>query len=371
MTDLALASMEIHGFRVFQHLCIERLGRVNLVTGKNNVGKTCLLEALRLYARRGALPTMRDLLEARDESRHLAIQWATGVSSPSARYLFYGRHDLSQQAAPIRIGPLNAPDEMLTIAVSWFEEFVDKDGQRRLHLRKAQPGPTDTLIPGLDIRMGKKLILNYPLEIDLPDIRYVVTKRQGEGIPHVFISADGLHRKRVGQLWDSIALTDMEQTVLEALRIIAPEVERVSLVVNQEQAEERIPIVKTAGTDEPFPLRSLGEGMNRLFGIALALVNAKGGLLLIDEVESGLHYSVHPALWQLILRAAQRLNVQVFATTHSWDCIEGFQQAAQEHPEDALLISLRAKRNAPGQAAAVLFDRGELGIVTRDRIEVR
>ena len=52
--------------------------------------------------------------------------------------------------------------------------------------------------------------------------------------------------------------------------------------------------------------------MQRTFGIALALVNARNGLLLIDEFENGLHYLVQPDLWRLIFQVARRLNVQVF-----------------------------------------------------------
>jgi AAA15 family ATPase/GTPase len=101
----------------------------------------------------------------------------------------------------------------------------------------------------------------------------------------------------------------------------------------------------------------------------LALGNTKDGILLIDEIENGIHYSVQHELWQLIFRLASRLNVQVFATTHSWDCIEGFQKATQENmQEEGLLIRLSLKKN---DVVATLFDKEELAIVTREQIEVR
>lgn len=84
---------------------------------------------------------------------------------------------------------------------------------------------------------------------------------------------------------------------------------------------------------EPLPLYSLGDGMYRALGIALALANARNGILLIDEFENGLYYTVQPDIWQLIFQVARRLNIQVFATTHSWDCIEAFQQAMQKEPK--------------------------------------
>ena len=126
---------------------------------------------------------------------------------------------------------------------------------------------------------------------------------------------------------------------------------------------------RITGIDEPLPLRSLGDGMQRMLGIALALANAQDGILLVDEVENGIHYSVQPELWQLVFRLARRLNIQVFATTHSWDCIKGFQEAAQEDKQnEGLLIRLESKKDDIG---VTLFDERKLAIATREEIEVR
>src|SRR5207245_792380 len=93
---------------------------------------------------------------------------------------------------------------------------------------------------------------------------------------------------------------------------------------------------------------SLAQDKHALFvkaaGIARALINAMDGFLLIEEAENGLHYSIQPDVWRLIFRVASRMNVQVLATTHSWDCIEAFQTAASEAgPEVGMLIRLRQK----------------------------
>ena len=71
----------------------------------------------------------------------------------------------------------------------------------------------------------------------------------------------------------------------------------------------------------------------RLFGVALALANSKDGFLLIDEAENGIHHSIQRDFWTMILKAAHQNNVQVLATTHSWDCVAGFAMAATEIEE--------------------------------------
>ena len=67
--------------------------------------------------------------------------------------------------------------------------------------------------------------------------------------------------------------------------------------------------------------------------LALSLASAKGGFLLIDEIETGLHYSVHRNMWRLVIETAKRLDVQVFATTHSKDCLEAIARLHEELPD--------------------------------------
>ena len=164
-------------------------------------------------------------------------------------------------------------------------------------------------------------------------------------------------------------MTDLEDDVLFALRLVSDNIERLSFISGSEPFIRRHPIVKLRGEANPVPLRSMGEGMNRMFGIALALVNAKDGMLLIDEVDTGLHYSVLPDLWKLIFEVAHRLNVQVFVTSHSWDCIQAFQLAAANNEnEEGVLVRLENRKAGVG---AVVFDERDLAIVTREQIEVR
>src|SRR5207245_797926 len=93
-------------------------------------------------------------------------------------------------------------------------------------------------------------------------------------------------------------------------------------------------IVKSRAYEQPIPIGSFGDGMWRLLAIAIAISQCKGGVLLVDEIDTGLHYTVLPAMWRLIMESAHDLDVQVFATTHSSDCIEAL---ASVCASDALL----------------------------------
>ena len=107
----------------------------------------------------------------------------------------------------------------------------------------------------------------------------------------------------------------------------------------------------------------------RLFGIALALANSRGGFLLIDEAENGIHHTVHLNLWKMILQTAHANDVQVLATTHSWDCVRGFAHAAAEINEaDGVLI--RLDRDNRG-LRAIEYSEEDLKIAADQGIEVR
>lgn len=369
-TNLLLSSFEVHSFRVFHHLKIKRLGRVNLITGKNNIGKSCLLEALCLYATRGSLLTMRQLLESRDEIAHTAAQESLKSKSWSVRNLLWERKNLEDQPDPVQIGPVGSSEQTLRIEIVWYKEQQDSSGQRQWVLTDEQADSIAS-VPGVRILWHDQPILRYPFEIDLPEIRQLSLPKKFKELelPHTFVPANGLTRGTIAQWWDKIALTVLEQDVVAALKIIAPGVERVNLVGRSTGDGKRIPLVKMDTTPEPLPLRSLGDGMNRLFGIALALVNAKEGILLIDEIDSGLHYSVQPDLWRLVFAVAERLNIQVFATTHSWDCISAFQQAAAQHTTSPGMLIRLSEKN--GDIVSTVFDEQRLAVATREQIEVR
>ena len=387
MGTLLLNSLEIRNFRGFHHLQIERLGRVNLIVGKNNIGKSSLLEALRLYTQRFSPTLVWEILRARDESRYSSgvldeskyLLTSRSLDRPenfesqllALKYLFYGRKAIRTYVEPIQIGPLNSQDETLSISIGWYAEEADEQGRlKRRLLEPEEYSVVDNPLPRFTIQMGKQSKIDYPLNPYSPTFSRLI-RPELEEINSFFVGANGLSGNQAGDLWDQTTLRSKDVDVLTSLRIIAPGIEGYSFVGDPESRTGlgRVPIVRIKDIDEPLPLRSLGNGMYRMLCISLSFVNATDGMLLIDEIENGIHYSVQPELWQLIFQLARRLNVQVFATTHSWDCIKGFQRAAEkEKQEEGMLIRLGRRK---GEAAVTLFDEEELGIATRQQIEVR
>ncbi len=78
----------------------------------------------------------------------------------------------------------------------------------------------------------------------------------------------------------------------------------------------------------------MGDGMARLISIILIISTTKNGCIFIDEIENGIHYSVLPKIWSGIVAAAKKYNCQIFATTHSYECLEAAVKALDENLQD-------------------------------------
>jgi predicted ATPase len=373
---LVFPSLRIRGFRAFSDLSIPRLGRLNLIVGKNNTGKSSLLEALRLYASDGFPQVLWEILDARDEistDSDAAAHGSEPDEMPAVWYLFHGYPVLSDRMAPIMVGPVGKETDTVTFAIRWHIEEKAQDGSVHLVERAERLIEVGDAIPALTIESGQnRRVVRLERFARGARTRYGMRPEVAPEfrVPCVYVSSSGPDSmNRLGAMWDKVALTPKEEDVTDGLRIIVPDIERVAVLGREEYRRDRVIMAKTKRSARPMPLRNFGEGVNRVFAMLLALVTAKGGLLLIDEIENGIHYSVQQGVWSLLFRLARQLNVQVFASSHSWDCIETFQKAAAEDKqEEGVLVSLRRTN---GDVTATVFDEKELSVATRDRIEVR
>jgi len=337
-TELLLDSLEIKGYRCFEHLTIEKLGRVNLIVGKNNVGKTALLEALKIWAEVDNIKKAGDVLDE----------------------ILYLRNEKS--ILP-RTNTLSMADNFSYRHLLFGRPVIDSDNDKIVSF--SMSGHTDFFLPEtvkIDVRINK-----YVAKLEIDNVTN--WGKFHEEIKNFYCSTKGIDENLAIQIWDDILIQNEEDDAIKTIKIILEDIEDLDFINYPRGSEKRVPVVRVKGIKERVPLKSFGEGMTRLLGISLALFHCKDGILLLDEIESGLHYSVLPDVWKLIFKTAKDLNVQVFATTHSKDCIEAFTQAAIDDEEsDGMLIRLE---NKDGKIRAVNFNEDELETVERRNIEVR
>ncbi|MBC6434711.1 ATP-binding protein, partial [Nostoc sp. HG1] len=127
--------------------------------------------------------------------------------------------------------------------------------------------------------------------------------------------------------------------------------------------------VLLSDSNQRVPIGSMGDGIWRILGLALATVCAKDGYLFVDEIDTGLHFTAMSDMWKLIWETAKRLNVQVFATTHNSDCWTSLASIAEQ--EDATEDGIRIHRIEKGKETSVVFTEPQIVIAAEREIEVR
>ena len=360
---LHLPNLVIKNFRGIDELTIPRLGRVTLLAGKNGVGKTTVLDAVRVWATRGQVSVFDDTLHKRGDSFTVVDREGKQHIGTDKYALFTDRR--ASPEAEISIGP-SSDSDVLRIA-------LDKN----VKLQSGQP----TMYRTDDFSVGG----SFALVIHFGGSQIYSA---GEGRvainspPCNVLGPNGPTDEIVERFWHDAALSPHEDRAVEALNLVVDAtVERVAAIDSTVSRGDdfrlsldpyifqRRMMARVKGKDYPAPLRTLGDGAMRTFAVALALAASSGGFLLIDEAENGIHHSIQPKFWNMVLQTAQRNNVQVIATTHSWDCVKGFAQAANEL-EDVEGLLVRIER-VPIGLRAITYDESRLKTVARSGIEVR
>jgi len=305
--------LHIKNFMCFKELNIPTLKRVNLIAGKNNSGKTTLLDAVRILKSDGEHSVLNNILFTRK---------ARKLNREDVYKILFNR---------------NSNEHFFSI--NGYREFrIKEGGNYNIDIHEE-----DNFIEDLELDISQKNFYDDEL---------------------VYVPFYSIH-EHLSDLWEMIVLTPKEDDVYEILQdTIQPDLIR--LDVGRE-----IVRVRLKDTEKPVPLGTLGDGVYRILLIALSLANAQNSILLIDELELGLHYSALEKLWNMIFKYAQKWDIQVFATTHSQDVLRTFHYVAddEKYINDAQYIRLQVNRE--GKNEAIIFDGERLRESLELQLEIR
>ena len=353
-------SISIKNFRCFEDFSIDSLGRVNLVAGANNVGKTALLEAIFLLLGatnvylvvtisafrgieefKGDLTSVRGLLWSPlfpkfDSRAKIQISGSLSMSGQCNLELQLvpgtsARLALGEAAVEIGPGANGLPGQVMQLRYTdpsgetrSAEMWMDKKG---VHI---EPAPSQPSFPGFFLPARHRPSLQEDAE-------------------------------RFGQL----EVMEEPYDLLETLKIIEPRLKRLATIFSA-----GMPIIYgDIGLGRMLPLPLMGDGLGRLASLLLVIASAPHGVVLVDEIENGLHHSVLTKVWQAVGDAARRFDTQVFATTHSFEAIQAAQQAFESGESHD--FRLHRLENVAGKIKAFTYDQETLAAAMKADMEVR
>jgi predicted ATPase len=369
-----ITELKLKQYRGFTQYKLASLARVNLLVGKNNSGKTSILEAVRLLGAGGDARVLTAIARQRGEVLY-------DIEERESRRSVYA--DISH----FFYGHVFAPGSGFTLSADDDFGMVNVEVVALAELADTQPMLFDdmALRSGLGIRIwdGGGTLTRARSAVVLPTeegalsydqaLRYSrATKWKADEAIVNFISQDSLDRGAMSEFWDRIVTESREQDVVKAMRILEPQLESIVFLSGDRmlRSETRGGIlVGFQGVKGRLPLGSFGEGMRRMLALAISLAKSQGGILLVDEIDTGLHYSIMGDMWLLVVEAAIRYDIQVFVTTHSFDCIRGLAWLCGHHPNLQREVSLQKIEHELDQAVAL--DAEQIMIAVEQNLEVR
>jgi hypothetical protein len=364
-----LTHLKIERFRGLNELSLTDASRVNLIVGRNDTGKTSLLEAIRLLLSgdpRHLRRTARNRIERRPTDLSQDYQLA-----------FYQAHSDH---------PLLINGTVSGIALSAQAEIRDIQGEETLPFDLDSEGDAAEDVESL-LQRGReiivevtadgqaKAIIRQPLQgrstVALQSQRQFVGGSFPDVPPLVWLGTNRAEVWSHARRYSALYRSGGADILLNILKEIEPRLR--SLVVLTMKRNELFPSIAVLeadlGFDQTLPLDSMGDGFSNIISILSAIGGAKGGLCLIDEVDNGIHYSLLSQVWRSVVSAADVYNSQVWATTHSYDCINAIYEALNDTPE-ALRVH-RLERRTDGAVIIHTFDHAMLGRALESGLEVR
>ena len=309
-----LESFRAIHYRGIDGVHLDRLGAVNLITGPNGAGKTSLAEAIWLFNGRFT-PTLPWNAHVQRSQRPVVDPLARLVGNGAVELAGTergARHEWKAvfERMPTVGGATADSDQRIAAsakpaAVSGPAWPLPLQGRLRVWLDGEEAGDEHSILGEVP---GEVVVITPSIHRPANHRRAVIH------LPSFSMDMDEETIKR----FSALVAQGRKDYLKSTLRLLLPLLVDVEVITDPNGQPF---ILATTTENERLPLQALGGGMTRLFRLFVAFHDFRGGLVLIDEIENGLHYLILPNLWRQVQAMTGELDVQIFATTHSQECI--------------------------------------------------
>ena len=362
MARYSLDSVSIDGFRGLRNLRLDNLGLINVLVGPNNSGKTSVLEALSILCNAGDPTEWIWVVHRRDfggldETRIQSLQWCfqQGKEALDPESRFVGECDMTCEG--------RFPLRKLKATCTEIEEIPARSRRKRLErehslIEQHGPGPligerdldleprrgaeikhrldTDgslfrsglSVPPSISLRVWE----NDPVPINRPPNKR--SRAPTETVTTYSYQINSIQVRRFSRY----ILGREKKRVIELVRQLDPQINDINLVSLR---GVRPAIYLDHDRLGQTPLSIFGDGLRRVVLLAGTIPALKdGGVLLIDEIEAGIHVSALQRVFEWLAKMARELRVQVVATTHSLEAVDAIAQASPDGLPDLVTYHL-------------------------------
>jgi len=367
------SKLRVQGLRGIPKLEINGLKRINLFVGKNNSGKTTILESIFLLigATNPQLPLRINLFRggfnvSDDNSLRVLfnklivntdILLSGELKNPSERRILkikpHLQSTLSTNSTKSKMDQFFDLEDSYAGTTSVIDGLVMEFSLLRGKAQKAEEFVSKIIVKEINTEKGAERVLDSH-----PPQKY---KEQLKG---VFLNSRTIfYGGDLATRFNTIQIKKQTSAIVNVLKDIEPSL--VSLTLGKDGV-----VYCDIGLDKLVPINVMGDGMFRLLFIIVSIFDSQNGVVLIDEIENGFHYLSQENLWNSILRASEEFNVQVFATTHSMECVKAFSSVSSRNSKHDTVRLFRLEKKAEN-IRLVSYDNKTLSSSIESDWEVR
>lgn len=310
---MSLYSIDIKNFRGIKSLNIEDFKNINLFVGRNNCGKTSILESIFLS------------IGVSNPQLAINIDSFRGIihnQNDDFNFIFYNLNHNNR--INIKTQFINA-SQYRNLIISPILKVTEKgiNTNKSKEVSSTSTLVADKGIAGVNFEFSVKSLsqsrdnfLKSSIELQPAGIKFHSAKEYSEKIIGVFLNPRNYNQELHERL-DKIIQRKEQKKFIKTLKAIDPRITDIALGSNNM-------IYFDIGIEMLIPIQLMGDGISRLLSIMMAMASFENGIILIDEIENGLHASALEHLWSILKEGSETYNVQIFATTHSLECVKTF-----------------------------------------------
>lgn len=310
-----IKKISLQNFKQMREFTLNKVTPITIIGGRNNIGKTTLLEALFMfYDRANPEVTLR-------HSLWRGINWSNMSPEGLWKPIFHNYELQKEVVISIKDGK---SDETLQIKHNTaFQGVIEMSPSFEHQMLSSLKNVPMESLEFVYLKNGKSIgnahciINNQELKIYVNNVKAI--KKQ---ITYIS-SLTKINHQEDARRFGIMDIEGRIPELLKGLQVIEPRLTSLSSISDGKQSL----IYGDLDIGRKIPLSFMGEGTAKLLSIILAIATSKGGIVLIDEIENGLHYSMHYKLWPLLVDLSKQYNCQLFLTTHSYELLKSLEGA--------------------------------------------
>lgn len=351
---IMIKSLEVANFKCYKQVGLKNLRRMNVILGLNGSGKTALMESLFLAS--GGSPELAIRIRAFRGLDRMAFTQSDPSTFENLWIDLFHQFDKSQRIS-IRLIDSSGKPRSLEISTSPERGYVLPVGDQ----------PVENAIIGTPLNFAYRFGVGkpevHPMQLTVKGLQIGASKNVYRA---ALLSPHGHGHHNLAQRFSDISKSGEDASVIEVLREDFPQIEdlRIELLTGNVPAIW----VKVKSVKRRFPIELLSSGITNYLAILLAIANCRNGSVLVDEIENGVHYTVLPQMWRRVHAFAKKFDTQIFASTHSMECLQAMLPIMEGHDSE---FSLLRTTNRDGASLVEQFDGKNLHAAISENFELR